>query len=299
MVCPQIITPVPYISQNTAFLSTKDPAAPSVRLYCPLLSCKLAAQRHETIRIVAHNNRELVRNAGVGRHAFGNMSAGISSKVKTSKPAEQDLSLAIPHLKSRWMQLPGADRARAVAAIRRTGVSIRQIARDLGVSESNLRHLLKTLNASTDDQDLARQGKISTNELVRRGQTAKARPEEPPPEVVKTQRAVSDREGADLICNWILQEDTYRLNRKLIIEGVTDKLGRFQWAGWRPPVFKRRGLTHAQIIELSRPVDKTMRDLPIEAFYEKWLLIWACAAIPDFEVRDAALKQALKRLSGN
>jgi len=85
---------------------------------------------------------------------------------------------------------------------------------------------------------------------------------------------VSDREGADLICNWILQEDTFRLNRKLIIEGVMDKLGRFQWAGWRPPVLKRRGLTYSQIIELSRPIDKTMRDLPIEAFYEKWLLIW-------------------------
>jgi hypothetical protein len=66
-----------------------------------------------------------------------------------------------------------------------------------------------------------------------------------------------------------------------------------------PPVVKQRGLTYSQIIEFSRPVDKTMRDYPIEAFYEKWLLIWVCAAIPDFEVRDAALKQALKRLSGN
>jgi hypothetical protein len=71
---------------------------------------------------------------------------------------------------------------------------------------------------------------------VRRGQAAKGRAEEPPPEAVRTQRVESDREGADLICNWILQEDTYRLNRKLIIKGVMDKLDRAQWAGWRHPL---------------------------------------------------------------
>jgi len=202
-------------------------------------------------------------------------------------------------LRTRWADLSDLDRALEIGVIHRSGLSIRKIANGLQPSESLLRHLLWCLEASAEDQDLARQGKISTNELVRRGQAAKGRPEEPPPEVVDTQRAVSDREGADLICNWILQEDTFRLNRKLIIEGVMDKLGRFQWAGWRPPVLKRRGLTYSQIIELSRPIDKTMRDLPIEAFYEKWLLIWVSAAIPDFEVRDAALKQALKRSSGN
>ncbi len=78
-----------------------------------------------------------------------------------------------------------------------------------------------------------------------------------------------------------------------------DKLDRLQRAGLHPPTLKRRGLSYAQIIQLSRPVDMTMRDLPIEAFYEKWLFIWVSAAIPDFEVRDAALKQALKRYSGS
>ena len=44
-----------------------------------------------------------------------------------------------------------------------------KVAAQLQFSESLLRHLLLALQAPACDRDLARQGKISTNELARRG----------------------------------------------------------------------------------------------------------------------------------
>jgi len=114
----------------------------------------------------------------------------------------------IAQLRSRWADLHDIDRAREIDTIRRSDVSINQIARDLGRSSTLLRHLLLCLEASDEDQDLARRGQISTNELTRRGRAAKERSAEPPPEVLEAQGAESARNGADLICNWILSSNS-------------------------------------------------------------------------------------------
>jgi hypothetical protein len=53
-----------------------------------------------------------------------------------------------------------------------------------------------------------------------------------------------------------------------------------------------------QIIELSRPTKGGFVDLPIDAFYVQWLFNWVCVACPDDQVRDSALKLALKRQQG-
>jgi len=58
-------------------------------------------------------------------------------------------------------------RAEAVLGIKQSGIPIRKIAAQIGFSESLLRHLLKALRAPACDQVLAREGKISTNQLVR------------------------------------------------------------------------------------------------------------------------------------
>ena len=81
-------------------------------------------------------------------------------------------SPALADLQMKWPDLHDLDRAKAVHAIKRTGISIRKIAQQLKVSEALLRHLLQALQALPDDQILARDGKISTKELVRRAKSA-------------------------------------------------------------------------------------------------------------------------------
>ena len=109
------------------------------------------------VRSGDHANR---RDRSRPYHVAGYRSAAISSKVNTSKPSKPDLSTSIAQLKSKWDQLSGVDRARALAGLRRKGGTIRGIAGKLGQSESNLRRLLKSLGASREDRDLARDGKI-------------------------------------------------------------------------------------------------------------------------------------------
>ena len=68
--------------------------------------------------------------------------------------------------------LPDLDRARAVRAIHKPGTSLRQLAKALKRSPTLLRHLLEALGAPPEDQLLARQGKLTTNEPVRRSKAA-------------------------------------------------------------------------------------------------------------------------------
>jgi lambda repressor-like predicted transcriptional regulator len=78
-----------------------------------------------------------------------------------------DLS-AVADLQSKWPTLHNLDRAKAVYAIHQAGTSLRELAKVLNRSESLLRHLLAALQAPPAHRNLARQGKISFNELVRR-----------------------------------------------------------------------------------------------------------------------------------
>ena len=71
-------------------------------------------------------------------------------------------SSKISQLHSNWSQLHDLDRAKAVANLRRSGISIRSIARQLGCSESLLRHLLLALRAPAVDLAAARNGDQQT-----------------------------------------------------------------------------------------------------------------------------------------
>ena len=73
-------------------------------------------------------------------------------------------------------------------------------------SPSLLRHLLLALKAPAEDQELARHNQISTNELVRRARAANTHRAERRREVVARERDKAGRKGADLICNWLVEE---------------------------------------------------------------------------------------------
>lgn len=83
-----------------------------------------------------------------------------------------DVQALILQLQADWFALHYLDRARRIATIRRSGGSIRQIADGLHFSESNMRHLLWTLEAPVEYQELARHNPISIRELVRRAKAA-------------------------------------------------------------------------------------------------------------------------------
>lgn len=102
------------------------------------------------------------------------------------KPALPPLSNAyiagplIAKLRKTWHRLHDVDRALAVREIIQLGLSRRRLALEIGFSEGLLRRLLKCLEASPSDINLARQNLISTNELARRARsTAAALPESP------------------------------------------------------------------------------------------------------------------------
>ena len=82
-------------------------------------------------------------------------------------------SSAVADLQARWFKLSDLDRARAVFSIKQTGVSIRNIASQLHLSESLMRHLILALRAPLEDLCLARKGIISTNQLTRNAREAR------------------------------------------------------------------------------------------------------------------------------
>jgi hypothetical protein len=194
-----------------------------------------------------------------------------------------------------WLQLADVDRALAVAAIRRSGASIRQIARELGPNESNLRHLLKTLDGSLEDQDLARRGQISTTELIRRGQAANMQRAAQKDQELLSKRARSTRRGTDLICDWICEQQISGPDGELIIEEVRREFATRNQLNKNPEYPKRAAPPLPELIKRRRPERPLPKDESSIDWYHEWLFRWSFFAFRDAVVRDQALEKALER----
>jgi transposase-like protein len=202
---------------------------------------------------------------------------------------------SISQLQANWFQLHDLDRAQAVAAIRRSGISIRKIARDLKFSPSLLRHLLLALKAPAEDQDLARHGQISTRELVRRAKAASTRRAQRHREVVALERDEAARKETDLICNWLLQTGLHGPSCVMIVDEVRRRLATDEAAGIVPKVSKPLDLPIHEIIRRRRPDDLKDPTMDTISWHAEWLLRWAFCAFPDEQVRWTALDIALER----
>jgi transposase-like protein len=143
---------------------------------------------------------------------------------------------SIAQLQSDWFRFSDLDRASAVLAITQSGISIRKVAAQLHLSESLLRHLLQALQAPACDRDLARQGKMSTNELVRRGKAAGHRRSPHHRETSALDRDRETRIATDLICNWLLTTQLYGPAREAIVKEVRHKFLGMTQAGLHPSV---------------------------------------------------------------
>jgi lambda repressor-like predicted transcriptional regulator len=76
---------------------------------------------------------------------------------------------SVEDLRARWNELHDLDRAESVKMINKSGISIRALAKELGSrSDTTLRSLFIAAKAPLPDRMLARQGKISTRQLVKR-----------------------------------------------------------------------------------------------------------------------------------
>jgi AraC-like DNA-binding protein len=204
---------------------------------------------------------------------------------------------SIAQLQSDWFKFSDLDRATAVLGIKQTGISIRSIAAQLHLSEPLLRHLLQALQAPACDQDLAREGKISTNELVRRAK-AFLRPAKHD-ETLTIDRDREIRIAADMICDWLLQTQLNRPAREAIVKEVQHKFLAMKEAGFHPSVAPHSDTPASKIIERAKPPALTDDSIDIVAWFAQWLCTWSFFAFPDEDIRETALDLARQMQAGD
>jgi transposase-like protein len=184
-------------------------------------------------------------------------------------------------LQSDWFKFSDLDRARAVLAINQTGISTGKVAAQLQLSESLLRHLLQALQAPVQDRDLARQGKISTNELVRRARAADLRRSPDNSEALALERTEETLKAADLICDWLLQTQLFGPARKMIVKEVRHKFITVKEAGLHPSVTAPHDSPVSEIIKRAKPPALADGHIDIVARFAQWLCRWSFFAFPN------------------
>lgn len=174
-------------------------------------------------------------------------------------------SPVLVNLQSQWHALDDLDRAKAVNAIKQSGISTRKIAEFLGFSESHLRRLLQALQAPPEDRSLARQGKLSTNELVRRSKAAEIRRATEQRQALELDRNRASIQGCRAICDWIGTEEL-------------------------------SGPAGAQIVGEARcrPAEPYADASSYIAWFARWLSLWAAYSMTDSLVRYKAIELALE-----
>jgi len=205
--------------------------------------------------------------------------------------------LTIEQLRSEWINLHDLDRAKAVRAIHKDGTSIRQIANQLHKPDSGLRRLLDALDAPVEDRLLARNGQITTSELVRRSRAAGRARAAKNNEELKLERGRQTLHAADLICKWLVETQMYGPDCKQALDDVKRKLQGIIPAELLPTIQASPDTPIDQIIEQTKPpAFKEEYKFDIAGWFTEWLYNWTFYAFHDVGVRDNALDLAIKRL---
>lgn len=206
---------------------------------------------------------------------------------------------SVAQIKRDWDQLRPIDRAERVAKIKRRGHSNRDIGRNLDVPESTLRSYLLALQAPAEDIELARQGKLSISQLVRRAKAEAHRRGAIHREALQKKQKQLAREGAELICDWLRKlnlqgsygeqiiGEAHRIIAKESLEGTLPRVD--------PPV---RPVQPAIIIERCKPKDPLDDSIQFVGWYGEWLARWVVFAFPDPDVRDLSLENAKRQQYG-
>ena len=206
-----------------------------------------------------------------------------------------DISPAVAKLQSEWHSLPDLDRARAVFAIKQSGVSTRQIALQLNVSESLLRHLLKALQAPIEDRFHAQKRKTSTNELVRRAKAAGIRRSSMHREAVEFERTQASLKGCKTICNWLAEQRISGSYGEQIVEEARRTLAIAEDNKTLPRDAAPPDMPTATIIQRCRPAEPKTDSISSVAWFAHWLALWAAYSMTDSWVRYKAIELALEK----
>ena len=205
-----------------------------------------------------------------------------------------DISPAVAQLQSEWHSLRDLDRARAVDAIKHSGVSTRQIALQLHVSESLLRHLLKALQAPIEDRFLAQKRKTSTNELVRRARTEGIRRSNMHRETVEFERSQASLKGCRTICNWLAEQRISGSYGEQIVEEARRTLAIAEENKTLPRDAAPHDMPTATIIQQCRPAEPKTDAISFVAWFARWLALWTAYSMVDSWVRYKAIELALE-----
>jgi len=206
-----------------------------------------------------------------------------------------DTSPAVAKLQSEWHSLPDLDRARAVYAIKQSGVSTRAIALQLHVSESLLRHLLHALQAPIEDRFLAKKRKTSTNELVRKARAAGIRRSSKHREALEFERTQASLRGCRAICDWLVKEDIPGSYGEQIVEEARRKLALAEEGKRLPRDAAPPDMPTAMIIQRCRPAEPKTDAISFVAWFAHWLALWAAYSMTDSWVRYNAIELALEK----
>jgi lambda repressor-like predicted transcriptional regulator len=206
-------------------------------------------------------------------------------------------SVSISDLQSKWHSLHDLDRASAVFAIHQGGTTLRELAKALNCSESLLRHLLAALQAPPEDRFLARQYKISINELVRRAKAAGIRRSSTLREARELGRAQAARQGSRKICDWLASENLQGGYGAQIVDDARRLFAQAEQTGKFPKDAAPPDMPTEQIIQRCRPAELMNDSITFIAWYAWWLVLWTFYAFTDSWVRDTALELALNEQS--
>ncbi|MGA8086906.1 MAG: hypothetical protein WCA10_06340 [Terracidiphilus sp.] len=210
----------------------------------------------------------------------------------------KDNSGPISTLQSKWGSLHDLDRAQRVRALRRSGTSLNKLAKAVQCSPSLLRHLLEALEAPRADQLLARDGKLTTNQLVRCAKAAKAAQKAREGEALALKQAQASIRGCKEICDWLTRESFPGSYGEQIIIEAQRELAYAEQNGKLPKGAAPAALPVTEIIQRCRPAElKTDAITPI-AWFGHWLALWAFYLMPDSLVRYRAFESALERQFG-
>lgn len=204
--------------------------------------------------------------------------------------------LTIEQLRAEWKDFHDLDRAEAVRSIHDSGPSIREIGRQLHVSDSGLCRLLVALDAPVEDKLLARKGEITTSELVRRSKAAGRARAARNREEIKLERERQTFHAADLICRWLLETQMFGPDRARVVEDTQFKIRGDVAAELLPSNRITPGASVEQIIEQTKPPALKKDDnIDITGWFSEWLYNWTFYAFREEANRYNALDLALER----
>jgi len=210
-------------------------------------------------------------------------------------PPSAGAAAALAELKNKWTDLKhDLDRAQAVRLVHQKGISFREIAKELKCSESRLRYLLQAAEAPAADLLLARKGRITTRELVRRSGAAKASRMAEDKDKEELERTKAAKKGCESVCKWLNEETRSGAYGEAIISEARRILAMAEQDGKLPRVQSPPAdMPLEEIVGRCRPPESINTDVGSVSWYADWLARWAFFAFPSSVIRHRALNLAL------